>query len=218
MVDGNLLVLQAWQQLPSFQRSSEAFQSRNELNSLRSGIGDGANHLNSFVFAQKKQASAIYRSLRALRARNRKKSLKKGLLGGGLEKSLKKYPKKSRNTDFRTFLGIFSVFLDFFGYFSRLFSRPPKRPFLRPFCDFGPGGPGDSCKWRLGSQLLRLAQRVFLLGRLWQLLLRGWWGSRKRRGFCWLMCVLLSLSREWKRIGHATFWHLLSSTRRIKLV
>ena len=48
---------------------------------------------------------------------------------GGLEKSLKKYPKKSKNTDFRTFLGIFSVFLDFFGYFLRLFSRPPKNPF-----------------------------------------------------------------------------------------
>ena len=81
------------------------------------------------------------------------KKSQKGFLGG-LEKSLEKYPKKSKNIDFRTFLGIFSVFLDFFGYFSRLFSRPPKRPFLRLFCDFGPGGPGDSCKWRLGSQPL----------------------------------------------------------------
>ena len=27
-----------------------------------------------------------------------------------------------------------------------------KRPFVRLFCDFGPGGPGDSCKWRLRSQ------------------------------------------------------------------
>ena len=79
------------------------------------------------------------------------KKLKKGLFGV-LEKSLGKYPKKSKNIVFRTFLGIFSVFLDFFGYFPRLFSRPPKRPFLRLFCDFGPGGPGDSCKWRLGSQ------------------------------------------------------------------
>ena len=79
------------------------------------------------------------------------KSLKKGLFGG-LEKSLRKYPKKSKNTDFRAFWAFFLVFLDFFGYFSRLFSRSPKRPFLRLFCDFGPGGPGDSCKWRLGSQ------------------------------------------------------------------
>ena len=46
----------------------------------------------------------------------------------------------------------FSVFLEFFGYFLRLFSRPPKTPFLGLFCDFGPGGLGDFCKWRLGSQ------------------------------------------------------------------
>ena len=34
------------------------------------------------------------------------KSLKKGLFGGA-QKSPKKYPKKSKNTDFRAFLGIF---------------------------------------------------------------------------------------------------------------
>ena len=34
------------------------------------------------------------------------KSLKKGIFGG-LEKSLEKYPKKSKNIDFQTFLGIF---------------------------------------------------------------------------------------------------------------
>ena len=67
-------------------------------------------------------------------------------------RKVSKIPEKSKNTDFRTFSGIFSVFLDFFGYFLRLFSRPPKRPFLRLFCDFGPGGPGNSCKWRVGSQ------------------------------------------------------------------
>ena len=78
------------------------------------------------------------------------KSLKKGLFGG-LEKSLKKYPKKSKNTEKIPKKIRKSVFLDFFGYFLRLFSRP-KRPFLRLFCGFGPGGPGDSCKWRLGSQ------------------------------------------------------------------
>ena len=69
------------------------------------------------------------------------KSLKKGLLGG-LQKSPEKYPKKSKNTQ-KVWK---SVFLDFFGYFSGLFCRPPKRPFLRLFCDFGLGGPGDSCK------------------------------------------------------------------------
>ena len=70
---------------------------------------------------------------------------------------------------FGTFWGIFSVFLDFFGYFLRLFSRPPKRPFLRLFCDFGPGGPGDSCKWRLGSQCFSLFAcfYIFFCGFSW---------------------------------------------------
>ena len=40
------------------------------------------------------------------RARNRKKVSKKVFLGGP-QKSLKKYPKKSKNTHFRIFLGIF---------------------------------------------------------------------------------------------------------------
>ena len=48
--------------------------------------------------------------------------------------------------------GIFRVFFDFFGYFRGLFCRPPKRLFSRLFWDFGPEGPGDSCKWALGSQ------------------------------------------------------------------
>ena len=34
------------------------------------------------------------------------------------------------------------------------FSADPRACTLRDlFCDFGPGGPRDSCKWRLGSQL-----------------------------------------------------------------
>ena len=90
------------------------------------------------------------------------KSLKKGRFGG-LEKSLKKYPKKPKNTEKMT--GIFAVFLDFFGYFLRLFSRPPKRPFLRLFRDFGPGEPGDSCKWRLGSQKERTLKTVTSLNK-----------------------------------------------------
>ena len=91
------------------------------------------------------------------------KSLKKGLLGG-LQKSPKKYPKKSKNTNFRTFLGIFRLFRFFLG----LFCRPPERPFLRLFCDFGPGGPGDSCitKWRLGSQTSPLEQSQTLRCRI----------------------------------------------------
>ena len=46
------------------------------------------------------------------------------------------------------------VFFDFFRYLRALFCRPPKRLFLRRFfCDFGPGGPQDSCKWSLRSTL-----------------------------------------------------------------
>ena len=63
-------------------------------------------------------------------------SLKKSLFGGP-QKSLKKYPKKSTNTDFRRK----SVFVDFFGYFLRLFCGPPKRLFLDFFAISGPEGP-----------------------------------------------------------------------------
>ena len=59
--------------------------------------------------------ATIYRSLRALQARN-PKNVSKRVFFGGLQKS------------------------------------PPKRLFLRLFWDFGPGAPGDSCKWSLGSQ------------------------------------------------------------------
>ena len=48
---------------------------------------------------------------------------------GGLEKSLDKYPKKSKNTEKIPKKVRKSIFLDFFGYFSRLFSRPPQDPF-----------------------------------------------------------------------------------------
>ena len=72
------------------------------------------------------------------------KSLKTSLFGGP-QKSPRKYPKKSKITQNWTFCGIF----DFFEYFRGLFCGPPKRLVLRLFCDFGPG---DSCKWSLGSQ------------------------------------------------------------------
>ena len=75
-----------------------------------------------------------------------KKSQKRSFWGSA-EKS-QKIPGQSKNTDFRTFLGIFR----FFRVFSGTFLRTPKRTFLRLFCDFGPGGSGDSCKWRLGAQ------------------------------------------------------------------
>ena len=65
----------------------------------------------------------------------KKKNLKKNRFGGGLQRSLRKYPTSLNWT----------LFGDFF-------CRPPKRLFLRFFCDFGAGGPGDSCKWSLGSQ------------------------------------------------------------------
>ena len=39
-----------------------------------------------------------------------------------------------------------------FQVFSGTFCGPQKRLFLRLFCDFGPGRPGDSSKWSLGSQ------------------------------------------------------------------
>ena len=94
--------------------------------------------------------AAIYRSLRALRARNRKKVSKRVFLG--VWRKVSKNTRKSQKYRFSDLLGYLSVFLDFFGYFLRLFSRPPKRPFLRLLCDFGPGGHGDFCKWRLGSQ------------------------------------------------------------------
>ena len=106
--------------------------------------------------------AAIYRSLRA---RHRKKMAKKLQespgptsqkngkkdIFDGLQESPQKYPKKSKNIDFQTFLGLFRLF--------RVFWRPPKRPFLRLSCDFGPGGPGDSCKMAarvasLGSEIL----------------------------------------------------------------
>ena len=87
--------------------------------------------------------AAIYRSLRTLRARNRKKkkSLKKGLFGC-LQKSLKKDPKKSKNTDFRTFLGIFFDIFRLFRLFFETFLRTPKETLFETFLVIsGPEGP-----------------------------------------------------------------------------
>ena len=59
------------------------------------------------------------------------KSLQKGPFGGP-QKSLKKYPEKSKNTDFWTFLGIFRLFRVFFG----TFLRTPKKTFFETFLRF----------------------------------------------------------------------------------
>ena len=79
-----------------------------------------------------------------------------------------------------------SIFLDFVGYFSRLFSRPLKRPFLRIFCAFGPG---DSCKWRPGSQDTHLKVGVFHV-----------------LASCLLLCLCLFL--PWFFIFPSISWHL----------
>ena len=85
---------------------------------------------------------AVYRSPWALRAQNRKKKISK--MSEKSPKISQKVPKCLKKSNFQIF-GHFGTFWGVFGDF-------PKRPFLRCFWDFGPGGPGDSCKWRLGSQ------------------------------------------------------------------
>ena len=80
-----------------------------------------------------------------------------GVSGPSRPKIAKKSPKISQKvqkclkmSNFQTFLGIFGLSGVFLGTF---LSDPPKRPFLRFFWPIlGPEGPGDSCKWRLGSQ------------------------------------------------------------------
>ena len=84
---------------------------------------------------------------RSLRAPDIAKSLKK-LLWGFCRRS--KYTRESPKTPKKVRK---SVFLDFPGIFWDFSADPPKRPFLRLFCDFGPRGPRDSCKWRGGSQV-----------------------------------------------------------------
>ena len=111
--------------------------------------------------------AAIYRSLRPLCARNHKKVSKRVFLGVWRQvlKNTRKSLKIPIFGPFCVFFGIFRLF----RVFLRLFSRPPKGPFLRLFCDFGPRGPGDSCKWRLGSQ----SSSENPLNILWELLRRS---------------------------------------------
>ena len=114
----------------------------------------GQEHFSKSIFAFYKNVAtraAIYRSLRALRSQNRKKVSKRVFLG---QKRPQKYPEKSKKIHSK--VQFLCLFFDFFGYFRGLFLQtPPNRLFLRLYCDFGPGWPGDSCEWRLGSQQKR---------------------------------------------------------------
>ena len=94
------------------------------------------------------------------------KSLKKGLFGG-LENSLKKYPKSLKIPIFGPFWVCFGIFR-FFRVFFESFLQTPQKTLFETFCDFGPGGPRDSCKWRLGPQILGAIwdNSVFTLGQL----------------------------------------------------
>ena len=55
------------------------------------------------------------------------------------------------------FFGENALILEFRVFFETFLQTggPKKTLFERLFGDFGPGWPGDSCKWRLGSQVLQ---------------------------------------------------------------
>ena len=91
--------------------------------------------------------AAIYRSLRALRARNRKKKVSKRVFLGV-------WRKVSKNTRKSLKISIFGPFWVFPGIFRDFSPDPQKDPFWDFFAISGPE-PGDSCKWRLGSQSLK---------------------------------------------------------------
>ena len=82
------------------------------------------------------------------------KKSRKESFWGGLQKSPRKYPKKSNKFPKNPNLGILGVFFDFFGYFRGLFCRPPKRLLSRLFWDkSGARGPGATpVNGSLGSQ------------------------------------------------------------------
>ena len=97
--------------------------------------------------------AVIYKSLWALRTRNRKKKVSKRVFRPSM--AWKCQPPPSKKYPFggffwvhvKTFRGIYGEFL------CRL---PTILTLLRLFCDFRRTGPGDSCKWRLGLQTRRL--------------------------------------------------------------
>ena len=71
-----------------------------------------------------------------------KKSQKESFFG-----VCKEVPENTRKSQKIHKIGLFGVFLTFSDIFGDFFADPQKRLFLRLFCDFGPGKPGDSCKW-----------------------------------------------------------------------
>ena len=83
------------------------------------------------------------------------KKVSKRVFWGGLEKSLKKTRKSLKiplsGPFWVLFFGIFRLFRVFFETFLQ---TPQKTLFETLFCDSGPLGPGDSCKWRVTSLMV----------------------------------------------------------------
>ena len=76
-----------------------------------------------------------------------KKKLEKSLLGAA-----KKVPENTRTSQQTPLnLTLWGLF-DFFRYFRDFLTDPPKESLQECFWDFGPRGPGDSCKWLLRTQ------------------------------------------------------------------
>ena len=101
-----------------------------------------------------KTRTAIYRSLRALRAQNPQKVSKKSprASGPGVSKKSRKESKSLKKVSEKSLFDTFLTFLTLFETFWTLRARRPGETFWRLFGDFGPRGPGDSCKWPFGSQ------------------------------------------------------------------
>ena len=100
-----------------------------------------------------KTRTAIYRSLQALRARNSQKVSKKSprpSRPGVFQKVSKRVEKSQKSIQKRLFRDFFETF-DSFRDFLDTPGRRVGETFLRLFGDFGPGGPGDSCKWPFRS-------------------------------------------------------------------
>ena len=112
--------------------------------------------------------TAICRSLRALRARNPPKVSKKSPRASGLRVSKKsrKESKSLKKVSKKTFLTLFWGFLTLFETFWTLWARRLGETFLRLLGHFGPGGPGDSCKWPFGSQRLKFCLITCLKSRV----------------------------------------------------
>ena len=73
----------------------------------------------------------------------------------GLQTGAPESQKMTHKSENGTSSSRFGAFFAFLGYFRAPFCRP----FLRLLCDFWLGGPGDSRRWRLGSQTMMRAKR-----------------------------------------------------------